>query len=75
MTDDQPRWWVRSRHPMAFKSGEWAEIVGMSTVNDRRCLEVLFDDGSVDTWVLGDHHADYQWGWSGRGTKVQVMSL
>ena len=51
---------IRSTHPAQYKSGEWAQIVGESEVNGRVCYEVLFQDGSVDTWVRDDEVAAYE---------------
>lgn len=56
----QSRRFVRSLSPYAFKSGEWGEIVGTCEVDGRTCYELLFADGSVDTWVMADEHGNYE---------------
>jgi hypothetical protein len=52
---------IRSCHPYAYKSGEWGQIVGMSMVDGRGCWDVVWPDGSVDTWPFDDDTARYEY--------------
>ena len=53
---------VRCRHPYAYKSGEWAQIVGERERerNGRLCWLIVWPDGSTDEWVADDPHAEYE---------------
>lgn len=60
---------IRSRHPQAFRSGQWGQIVGVRevtvTVNNRRpCFEVKWDASDsldkTDLWPVEDAAARYQ---------------
>ena len=54
---------IRSTHPAAFKSGEWAQVVNIcrSTETKRLCYDVVFEDGNVDTWPCFDPYAAYEY--------------
>lgn len=56
---------IRSCHPYAYKSGQWGEIVGACFVDGpegvpRPCWDIVWPDGSVDTWPMLDSTADYE---------------
>jgi hypothetical protein len=51
---------VRATHPYAFKSGEWAQIVGETERNGRPCWLLVWSDGATDEWVTNDPHAGYE---------------
>jgi hypothetical protein len=54
---------VRSEHPYAFRSGEWAlvtKLVRVSVLGDLMCWEVKFPDGVEDLWAVEDKMADYE---------------
>lgn len=55
---------VRSNHPAALRSGEWARIVlvVVATVGTepRVCLAVEFLDGTTDHWALDDPDGMYE---------------
>lgn len=53
---------IRATHHYAFRSGEWAELVG--TMDDpetgRRQYAVKFPDGATDWWPVDDTAAGYE---------------
>jgi hypothetical protein len=53
---------IRATHHYAFRSGEWAELVG--TMDDpetgRRCYAVKFPDGETDWWPVDDKAHGYE---------------
>ena len=51
---------VRSMHPYAYKSGQWAQIVGEVERNGRPCWLIVWPDGKTDEWVIDDPHAEYE---------------
>lgn len=57
---------VRGQNHNVFRSGEWAEIVGVSVqiplgmFPRRICFDVKFDDGATDTWPIEDAAAEYE---------------
>lgn len=54
--------YIRSSHPYAFRSGEWAQIVARATdpENDRECYFLRFEDGTTDIWPVHDPVAQYE---------------
>jgi hypothetical protein len=50
---------VRANHPNAFRSGQFARIIGLVAVRPsgakemRHCYHVMFDDGACDYWSMG----------------------
>lgn len=52
--------YIRATHPYAFRSDEWAEVVGVKMVNKRPCWLVLFRDGRTDLWPVEDPVAGYE---------------
>lgn len=53
---------IRSNYPNAFRSGEWAAVIGVSIAGDpaRCCFKVLFCDGVQDDWPVEDVAAEYE---------------
>jgi hypothetical protein len=54
---------VRSGHPHAFRSGQWAlitKLVKVSWLGDRMCWQVQFPDGVEDLWAVEDKTAGYE---------------
>ena len=58
---------IRTMAPWVFRSGEWAEIVGVRMVlpedgcpGYRPCFVVRFKDGVEDHWVIHDEDAHYE---------------
>ena len=52
---------VRATHPYAFRSGEWAQIVGVDESQyERPCFLVVFPDGATDSWACVDPLAGYE---------------
>ena len=50
---------IRYTHPYGFRSGEWATITGVITLNlrglgERLCYQVVYDDGVKDVIALAD---------------------
>lgn len=45
---------ARGTHPDHYRPGEWALILGYTNPGERSCVDVIFPDGAVDTWVLND---------------------
>ena len=62
---------IRSTHPYAFRSGEWARIKGTAMLPvtegepDRACYLVAFEDGVSDFWPVEDPDAQYEFGFKG----------
>jgi hypothetical protein len=52
--------YVRATHPHAYKSGEWAQIVGERERNRRRVWLLVWPDGKTDEWVIDDPQAAYE---------------
>lgn len=52
--------YVRSMHHAAFRSGQWAEIVGIVPVAGSLCWLVVWPDGHIDEWVIDDPPARYE---------------
>ncbi len=55
-----PKVVIRSRHPDAFQSGQWAMVDGVRWVKGRACYHVRFVDGAHDYWPVLDPMADYE---------------
>ena len=51
---------IRSKHPAAFRSGEWAWVASLVWRDGRVCYYVVFDDGATDYWVIDDPAAQYE---------------
>lgn len=51
---------IRSTHPDAFRSGQWAEVRTVAPGTDRDCYVVEFPDGATDYWVVDDSAAGYE---------------
>ena len=57
---------IRSNHVYAYRSGQWAEITGISTIDivggEKRDVYVVrfTEDGAVDNWAVKDHAACYE---------------
>ena len=61
--------YIRSTHPNAYRSGQWAKIIGVEwlcggmgkgALPARPALTVEFVDGVVDEWALDDPVAGYE---------------
>lgn len=46
---------VRGTHLYSFRSGQWAEIIRIETVNSRPCFKVTYPDGQGDAIAICDH--------------------
>lgn len=59
---DDPVALIRATHPYAYRSGQWARLVG--TMDDpetgRRCYSVAFPDGETDWWPVDDEAHGYE---------------
>lgn len=56
---------IRSCHRYAYKSGQWATIVGITEIcvheNERRgCYQLEWPDGATDDWAIEDPAASYE---------------
>jgi hypothetical protein len=56
---------IRSNHPYAYHSGEWANIVAEITVlrpdgTERPCWAVTWPNGDADEWPKDDPAASYE---------------
>jgi len=61
---------IRALNPAAYKTGEWAEIIGLDWVEigldtkgdpiHRLCYQVIWPDGMADAWPITDPAAEYQ---------------
>lgn len=56
---------IRSMHPWAYRSGEWATITGVTEKyvhdNERRgCYQLRWPDGATDDWAIIDPAANYE---------------
>lgn len=53
---------MRATHRYAFRSGEWAALVGTMDAPEtgRRCYAVKFPDGATDWWPVDDKDAGYE---------------
>jgi hypothetical protein len=51
---------VRSMHPYAYRSGEWARIAHVYDHDGRRMWLVTFTDGDADWWVANDPDGAYE---------------
>lgn len=52
---------IRSTHPYGFRSGTWAEILGVEWKNDRPCFKIMFpEDRFVDWWPVHDEWDPYE---------------
>ncbi len=56
---------IRANHNYAFRSGEWAVIVGLGLsdferLSQRMCYLVVFPDGVTDAWPVYDEIAQYE---------------
>ena len=53
---------IRATHPYGFRSGEWAELVGLNFdhIPLRPCFFVRFPDGVTDYWPVYDKNEPYE---------------
>jgi hypothetical protein len=51
---------IRSTHPAAFRSGQWAKVVAIVPSSERECYLVEFPDGATDFWAVNDPDAGYE---------------
>ena len=53
---------IRATHHYGFRSGEWAEIVGVEwdSIRSRPIFRVRFIDGTMDTWPVYDPSDPYE---------------
>jgi hypothetical protein len=51
---------IRATHPSGFRSGEWAEILGVEWKKDRPCYRVRFLDDKEDSWPVHDPADPYE---------------
>lgn len=55
---------IRSMHRYAFRSGEWATLIGAEMSKDllpvRACFVAMFPDGVKDSWAISDPDAEYE---------------
>lgn len=49
---------IRSSHPYAYRSGEWALIIG--TDYECGCYQLKWPNGDTDDWAIIDPVANYQ---------------
>jgi hypothetical protein len=53
---------IRATHHYAFRSGEWASLLGRQTTGDHgACYVVEFKDGRSDLWPVNDSQAGYEY--------------
>lgn len=62
---DPPTAQIRSRHSLAFHSGEWGTIEGVTFItppnlSPRACYVVRFDNGDRNYWPVNDDTAEYE---------------
>jgi len=65
---------IRSFHPWAYKSGEWATVVGVTENcahenQQRGCFQLEWPDGSTDDWAIEDPVAEYEF----RDTPITIQ--
>lgn len=53
-------WHIKSDHPYAYKTGQWATIVDAREGTDRNLWMLIWPDGKTDSWVVDDPTADYK---------------
>lgn len=55
---------IRSAHPWAYHSGEWANVTGIVTLKvlgeERECYELKWSNGDTDEWPVNDPSAKYE---------------
>lgn len=58
---------IRGTHPYIFRSGQWAELIGIEPYvpddgsnKERNCYRVKFPDGFEDWWPITDPIAGYE---------------
>lgn len=56
---------IRSEHPWAFRSGQWALITGITEIcvhknTKRGCYQLRWPDGVTDDWAIEDPAAEYE---------------
>ncbi len=51
---------IRSMHPSAFRSGEWARLLTKTGSDEGDCWVVEFPDGKTDFWVVDDPVGEYE---------------
>lgn len=57
---------IRSWHPYAYRSGQWALIIGITEVcihenQGRGCYQLQWPDGATDDWAIEDPAAEYEY--------------
>ncbi len=55
---------VRSNHPYAYKSGQWAQIVAEVVSDERLVWLLVWPDGDTDEWAVEDPSAEYEFRFS-----------
>lgn len=51
---------IRSEHPYAYRSGQWARIVAVVPARGRKAWLLEWPDGATDTWAVLDPAAEYE---------------
>lgn len=51
---------IKSDHPYAFRSGQWATIVDAAEKDGRVLWSLLWADGARDVWAANDPTATYR---------------
>lgn len=51
---------IRSEHPYAYRTGQWARILSIVTISDRECYSLRWPDGATDEWAVDDRVAAYE---------------
>jgi hypothetical protein len=51
---------IKSDHPYAYRSGQWATIVGATQTDDLILWSLLWPDGERDDWAVDDSAAYYE---------------
>lgn len=59
MTQNRVGQEIRSRHPFAYRSGEWALIIGAD--HKCGCYQLRWPDGETDDWAIEDPVAAYEY--------------
>ncbi|WP_104086548.1 hypothetical protein [Arthrobacter sp. GMC3] len=66
MSDTRAGQEIRSQHPYAYRSGQWALITGTAKIcahenQTRGCYQLRWPDGATDDWAIEDPAADYEY--------------
>ena len=56
---------IRSSHPYAYRSGQWARIIAVVPALDRDAWLIEWPDKATDVWAINDPAAEYEFQPSG----------